>query len=269
MTLKEASDLLHSSGIADPLFEARLIFEELGGFKKYELLSPSVSTDEKSVEDAVYRRAKREPLQYVLGVAYFYREVYKVTPDVLIPREDTEILVDYAVKHLREGDLFFDLCTGSGCIALSVLNNTKDTRALMVDISEGAIRVAEENAASLGLSERVSLLIADATLPLSGPGSPRAILSNPPYVTSKAYGELEKEIYFEPKGAFVGGEDGGDFYRKITPIYRDIIPNDGFIAYEIGYDQAELLKAIASECSMRCEIIKDLSGNDRVAVLTK
>ena len=95
------------------------------------------------------------------------------------------------------------------------------------------------------------------------------MISNPPYVTDEAYERLEKEIYHEPKKAFVGGLDGGDFYRHLTPIYKDKITDDGFIAYEIGYDQADLLREIAASNHMSCEIIKDLGGNDRVAVLRK
>ena len=214
------------------------------------------------------RRAKREPLQYILGEADFYRETYKVTPDTLIPREDTEILVDYAVKNLPTGARFIDLCTGSGCIALSVLNNTKSTSALAVDISAGALRVAKENARRLSLSDRIEFLLQDATKPL-GVDEVFAVLSNPPYVSYEAYSELEKEIYYEPRQAFVGGEDGADFYRAITPIYKNVIPKNGFIAYEIGYDQGALIKDIAKKEGMSSEIIKDLSGNDRVAVLKK
>jgi release factor glutamine methyltransferase len=88
-------------------------------------------------------------------------------------------------------------------------------------------------------------------------------------VADEVYEDLEGEIFHEPKMAFVGGSDGGDFYRAITPLYRDKIANDGFIAYEIGYDQAQMLRQIAEACSMSCEILKDLGGNDRVAVLRK
>jgi release factor glutamine methyltransferase len=94
-----------------------------------------------------------------------------------------------------------------------------------------------------------------------------AVLSNPPYVTSEAYASLEPEIYKEPTAAFVGGEDGADFYRTLTPIYKQNIKKNGFIAYEIGFDQAEIIKKIASDNAMSCEIIKDFSGNARVAVL--
>ncbi len=268
MTLKEASAILKEAGIFDPRGEARRIFSLVGGVKDYELLNPLLSSENKKLEEAIYRRAEREPLQYILGEAAFYREVYKVTEATLIPREDTELLVDYAVKNIPSGAKFLDLCTGSGCIALSVLNNTEDTSAVALDISEDALAVARENAERLGLSERIEFIIGDAKKKLDRTDI-HAILSNPPYVSKSAYESLEKEIYFEPRSAFVGGEDGGDFYRAITPLYKDNISEDGFIAYEIGYDQGPLLKDIARENELNIEIIKDLSGNDRVAVLSK
>ena len=164
MTLKEACDLLSTGGIDNAMSEARKIFKTLGGFKDYDLFSSSAQCDSKEVTEAVIRRSRREPLQYILGEVGFYNELYKVTPDCLIPREDTELLVDLAIKRIPSGKSFIDLCTGSGCIALSVLNNTKDTFATLVDISEGALSVAAENAERLGLTDRCRLLLADATL---------------------------------------------------------------------------------------------------------
>ena len=268
MTLNEAAKILGEAGVPDALYDARQIFRELGGFSDGELISRCAETDSEQIAEAVQRRANREPLQYILGKAYFYRECYRVTEDCLIPRSDTELLVDYAVKHIPEGGRLLDLCAGSGCIALSTLNNTKGTYAVGVDISEGAIEIARENATRLGLSDRIELLRADAAAEAID-GEFFAVLSNPPYVTEAEYVSLEREIYFEPRSAFVGGEDGGDFYRAITPLYRDRIPKEGFIAYEIGCAQSELIASIALECDMSCEILRDLSGNPRVAVLRR
>lgn len=267
MTLSEAIRLLKEAEIESAASEARQIFKSLGGFADYELIG-AVSTDKAEVSEAVRRRASREPLQYVLGEAYFYRECYKVTPDCLIPRFDTEILVDYAVKHLPRGAIFIDLCCGSGCVGISTLNNTEDTRCISVDLSEAAVSLTLENARRIGVRDRLTTVCADA-MEYAPSTRPAAVLSNPPYVSESAYGALAPEIYHEPKMAFVGGEDGGDFYRALTPKYRDIIAEDGFIAYEIGYDQSELIRTVAIECRMSCEIIPDLSGNPRVAVLKR
>lgn len=263
MKLREAERLLRDAGIEDARDEARMIFRELGGLSLPDLISLDAEAE---VDEAVMRRAKREPLAYITGRAYFYREEYGVDENCLIPRSDTEILVDFAVKNLPRGGHFIDICTGSGCIALSVLNNTDSTTATAVDISAGAVAMARKNAHALGLSDRIELLVRDA-LKAAVEGEYDAVLSNPPYVTDGEYLALEKEIYFEPRAAFVGGADGGDFYRRLTPLYKDLLKPGGFIAYEIGAAQAGLLGGIAEENGMSCEIIRDLGGRDRVAVL--
>lgn len=269
MRLDEAIKILSEAGIESAVHDAEEIFCHFGGYSRSTLyLMSLVESDSESLIRAVERRAKREPLQYILGVAYFYREKYKVTPDCLIPRFDTEILVDYAVKNLPRGACFMDLCTGSGCIAVSVLCNSEDTCAIAVDIDGGALALAEENARYNGVSDRIHLRRLDLMNEIVEE-SVYAVLSNPPYVSEEAYKSLEGEIFFEPPHAFLGGDDGGDFYRRLTPIYKERIADEGFIAYEIGYDQGELLLGIAEENSMSCQIIKDMSGNDRVAVLRK
>lgn len=268
MTYKEAVSILKEAGIGSCDYDAREIFVHFGGFNRSEIFLSNPNCDSSELISAIERRAKREPLQYITGETEFYRERYKLTPDCLIPREDTEILVDFAVKNLPEGALFLDLCTGSGCVAVSVLNNTKNTYAIAVDIDGGALAVASENAVLNGVAGRVHFRRMDL-MRERVEEKVFAILSNPPYVSEDCYVSLEKEIFFEPSHAFLGGRDGGDFYRHLTPIYKEKIADDGFIAYEIGYDQADLLRSIANDCGMSCEILKDLSGHDRVAVLRK
>ena len=266
MTYKEAVSILKDAGIGSCDYDARELFVHFGGFNRSEIFLSNPNCDKEELISAVERRAKREPLQYIIGQVEFYRESYLVTPDCLIPRDDTEILVDYAVKNLPEGAIFLDLCTGSGCIAISTLKNTKNTFCIAVDIDGGALATAAENAHRNGVENRIHLRRADLMSEVVEE-EVFAVLSNPPYVSESVYATLEDEIYHEPRHAFVGGTDGGDFYRRLTPIYKEKIKKDGFIAYEIGYDQAALLREIAEECSMSCEIIKDLSGHDRVAVL--
>ena len=266
MKLSEASAILNGAGIENARGEARILFSEFAGLKDYELYAGDPDASSPELLLAIERRKKREPLQYVLGKCDFYNECYTVTPDCLIPRQDTEILVDYAVKNLPAGAHFIDLCTGSGCIAISTLKNTEGTSALAVDISEAALRVARENAARCGVCDRIEFLNSDVLGEKIGSGA-FAILSNPPYVTPEAYKGLEPEIYHEPREAFLGGEDGLDFYRRITELYRDAIPREGFIAFEIGYDQGAGITEIAEKYGLTVEILKDYSANDRVAVL--
>ena len=270
MRLSEAKRILADAGIPDSAYDAREIFAEIGGIGRAELLALDPSTDSVAVAAAVARRALREPLQYIVGKAYFYREEYEVTPACLIPRQDTEMLVEYACRNIPNGERFIDLCTGSGCVGISTLKNTEDTVAHLVDISSEALDIAKRNAEANGVFGRCIFSQYDVLSDTAVEDcSVFAVLSNPPYVRDDVYGTLEAEIGFEPKIAFVGGEDGADFYRKLTSVYKSVIKDDGFIAYEIGYDQADILKDIADSNGMTCRIIKDLGGNDRVAVLRK
>ena len=266
MRLFEAIRLLSDAGVENPTYDARELFRHVGKMRTEQLISRDAECTLSELVSAVERRCKREPLQYIIGEVGFYRERYRVTPDCLIPRQETELLVDYAVKHLPDGCRFIDLCTGSGCIAISTLKNTKSTYAAAVDISEEALKIAKYNSVANGVSDRIEFIQKDA-LSDRVSGDFFAVLSNPPYVTEGAYKELQPEIYFEPKIAFVGEDNGLVFYKKILENYKDIIDARGFFLFEIGYDQANDLTKIAREHKMSCEIIKDYSGNDRIAVI--
>ena len=268
MKLSEAQNILREAGIEDSKREACEIFTAIGGISRVNAMLGDVETENPDVLSAVARRAKREPLQYIIGKVFFYNEEYEVDENVLIPRSDTEILVEYACGHLPPCANFLDLCTGSGCVGISTLKNTKNTTAVLADISENALSVARKNAERNGVSKRARFVISDA-ISESIEDSFYAVLSNPPYVNDDVYPKLESEIFYEPKIAFVGGSDGCDFYRSITEKYRNKIDKNGFIAYEIGYDQADRLRKIAADNAMTCEILTDYSGNDRVAVLKR
>ena len=213
-------------------------------------------------EQAVRRLENREPLAYVLGEWYFYDEVYRVSSDCLVPRPDTEHLVDELIRRLPHGAVFADLCTGSGCIAISTLVHRPDCRAVAVDLSEAALTIAEENAARNGVSERIAFHRADV---LAGSALSNtqfdAIVSNPPYIASSVIDTLEPEVLHEPRMALDGGEDGLVFYRILTRQYRENVKHSGFFLFEIGYDQGEALKALCP-----CKIKKDYGGNDRLAI---
>ena len=265
MRLSDAIEMLSLAGVENPRHDAVELFVHFGGFNRAGL-SIDTESDNKSLHDAVVRRSKREPLQYIIGEVGFYRETYNVSEDCLIPRSDTEILVDFAVKNIPRGERFVDLCTGSGCVAVSTLKNTKDTFAAAIDISEPAIAVAKENAMKNGVSDRCEFICRDV-LSEAVPGEFFAVLSNPPYVSEEEYEGLAPEIYFEPKIAFVGGSDGLDFYRRILDLYKEKLKKNGFFAFEIGYNQGDALISLAKERNMSCEILKDYSQNDRVAVI--
>ena len=267
MRISEAARLLREAGISTYREEARRLFSHIEGAPEYTLIASDPESTSEAFAEAMERRCKREPLQYIIGEVGFYKETYKVTPDCLIPREDTEILVDYAVKNLPRGARVLDLCTGSGCIAVSTVKNLPESTALALDISEGALSVARENAEKNGVSHRVDFILRDVLSDAAPSGSFDAILSNPPYVKDSVYPELEAELHREPRIAFVGGEDGGDFYRHITKAYSGSLKEGGFIAFEIGYDQRPLIEDIARAENMTCEVRLDLSGHPRVAIL--
>ena len=265
MTLKEAIEILKKAGVDSPDYDARELFRAYSGES---LITLNTASDSEELTEAVSRRAAREPLQYILGTVGFYREEYRVTPDCLIPRSDTEMLVDYAVKHIPDGERFADLCSGSGCIGISTLKNTTGTHCDAYDLSDGAIKLTLENARLNGVEHRLTAHKRDL-LREDIEGEYFAILSNPPYIPRCVYEDLEKEIFHEPKMAFVGGESGLVFYERLIPVSIGSIKKGGFIAFEIGYDQAEAIKDIACAHGLTCEIIKDYSGNDRVAVIRR
>lgn len=267
ITLKEAIKLLKEAGVPSPDYDARELFRAFSGHKGG-LITQSTASDSEELMAAIERRMSREPLQYIIGTVGFYREEYRVTPECLIPRADTEILVDYAVKNIPAGERFADLCSGSGCVGISTLANTRDTLCDSFDISDGALALTRENAKRNGVIERLTATKKDL-LRDEIEGEYFAILSNPPYIPKEVYESLEKEIFSEPEIAFVGGESGLVFYEKLIPVCKKKIKDGGFIAFEIGYDQAESLRTLAKENGLTSEIIKDYSGNDRVAVLRK
>ena len=266
MKLSELTKMLSDAGIENARGESRMLFEHFTDIKRESLFGFDAEADNPELISAANRRVQREPIQYILGYTDFYRERYTVTPDCLIPRQDTEVLVEVATSLIPTGENLLDLCTGSGCIAVSTVKNTKETTAVAVDISDKALAIAAKNAEANGVADRITFTQLDVTKDAVG-GKFFAILSNPPYVTPDAYAELEKEIFHEPEIAFLGGDDGLHFYRRLTELYKDSLKPGGFIAYEIGYDQSEGITKIAEANGMTAEIINDLGGNPRVALL--
>jgi len=216
------------------------------------------------LEAALKRLENREPLAYILGEWYFYDERYILNSDCLIPRPDTEILVEKIIKLLPQNGRLLDLCTGSGCVAISVLAHRPDCTATAVDISKRALEAAKENAVINGVADRIKFICEDiaAFTPCE---KYNVISANPPYIAAGVIPTLEKELSFEPRRALDGGEDGLDFYRIINSRYFDHLEQYGCLALEIGYDQADAAKTLFG--GHRCTVYKDYGGNDRVAVI--
>ncbi len=214
-------------------------------------------------EDAYRRLDSHEPLAYILGEWYFYDERYIVTPDVLVPQPDTEILVEQAIKLIPENSLFVDLCTGSGCIAVSVLCHRPDLRAYAVDISDEALAIARENAEINGVSDRIEFVCDDIMYGTFELPPYSALLSNPPYIRSGVIPTLAEEVRAEPLIALDGGDDGLSFYRRIKELYDGGQVREALLFLEIGYDQAEDVKGIFGGGQVK----KDYGGNDRLFML--
>ena len=272
MTYRILCRRLSDAGIDTPSAEAALLLSHFCGVSHASLMAdPDREWKSDALEDAVRRRIERQPLQYILGEWSFFEETYTVSPHCLIPRADTEILVEHAIRALPHGAHFADLCTGSGCIAISTLAHRPDCKALAVDLFPETLALARHNAERNGVADRLKFQQADVLDPrIPDAEAPfDAILANPPYIPSTTVDTLDPELAFEPRAALDGGEDGLIFYRAIVKNFAQHLTPKGFILFEIGYDQEQALKTIAASCGFVCSVERDLAGNPRVARLDR
>ena len=267
---KNGTEILQRAGITEAKLDARLLLEYACGTSQSDLIAhpDRILTDEEKdcCDEYILRRSKREPVAYILGFWEFMGLRFSVSQDVLIPEQDSEFLVEEALRYCQDGFNVLDLCTGSGCIALSILKFTNDTHALCTDISDRALSIAAKNAESLELSDRAAFLETDL-FPEKGSFRADIIVSNPPYIRSGIIDTLEPEVRdYEPRLALDGDEDGLTFYRRIAANAGDYLYSSGYIFLEIGYDQADAVRDILeSEGHFHeIEVVKDFSGNDRV-----
>lgn len=265
MTAEEIRAKFREHGIENDYVETKLLIEELCG--EY---SEDKSYDSPILAEAIEKRCARYPLQYIIGKWWFCRCEFEVNENCLVPRPDTELAVETAVKMLPQNSNFADLCTGSGCIAISILDLRRDTRADAYELYPKTLELAEKNAERNKVAERFSGIIGDVLSPdLLGDKKYSAIISNPPYIRTEVIDSLEAEVKQEPRAALDGGEDGLIFYRAIVSNFAKNLDENGVFIFEIGYDQADDLKKIADVAGFSCEIKKDLGGCDRVAILRR
>lgn len=227
-----------------------------------EVLAPEA---EKALSKALDEKCGGRPLQYILGEWEFYGKRIFCGEGCLIPRPETEFLVDYALSHLPRGGHFFDLCTGSGCIPTAILTNRSDLSAHALDISKEALAYAEKNRTLYRLESRLTLICADLRLYRTDELYD-AILSNPPYIKSADMDTLSHEVRREPSVALDGGADGLDFYRAILREYTHCLAPQGFFAFEAGYDTANGVAALLSDHGFSSEILCDYASLPRVVV---
>lgn len=275
--LKWTEQYFKDKGIESPRLDAEVLLAHVLEKQRIYLYvhfdEPLQPGELAAYREMIKKRVLRVPVAQILGEKEFMGLTFKVTADTLVPRPDTEILVQAAVDRLRamageEPLRFADIGTGSGAICLSVLHYLAGTVADTVDISPAARAVAEENAASLGLADRITFHTGDLLQPLSGI-SFAAILSNPPYIPEADIATLAPEVRLkEPHTALSGGRDGLDFYHRLAKEAPAMLVPGGFTAFEVGIHQAgdvaDLLKA--NPLIDRTEILPDYAGIDRVVV---
>ena len=224
------------------------------------------------VSRALHRLLMGEPLAYVLGEWDFYGLTLYVTPDVLIPRDDTCAVTELAVKKalfLQQDPRILDLCCGSGCIGLAIASRVKDARVTLADLSQSALAVAKKNIQRCKCGGRVSCVRADARLaPPAFLGKFDMIVSNPPYVSGREMEELPASVKdYEPHMALFGGEDGLDFYRCIAENYREALKPGGYLCLEFGMSQGDAVCAILRETGFHVlERIRDYNDRERAVI---
>lgn len=259
-------DRLEKAGIQEAALDARLLLEEVCGTDRNTLLAHGdrAVTEEEETQFLIFieRRSTHEPLQQITGWQEFMGLRFSVTEDVLVPRQDTETLVEEVMRYLRDGMEILDVCTGSGCILLSLLRYSNGCRGVGCDISEKALAVAGQNAKELGISAQ----FIQSDLFESIEGRFEYIVSNPPYIRKDVIPTLMEEVRdHEPLIALDGGEDGLDFYRKITREATEHLYSGGMLFFEIGYDQGEAVKLLMEEEGYEeVTVSQDLAGLDRV-----
>ena len=225
-----------------------------------------------ALEDAVNRMVRGEPLAYILGEWEFYGLKLHVTPEVLIPRDDTCAVAEIAIRQalfLDSNPRILDLCTGSGCIGLAIASRVKDAKVTLADLSREALAVAKKNVALHHMGGRVSCVQADAMAePPAFLGMFDMIVSNPPYIDEKDMASLEVSVKdYEPHMALYGGPDGLDFYRSITEKYRHILKPGGYLCYEFGEEQGDdVCNILAANGFTVRQRVKDYCGTERAVI---
>lgn len=264
---------LRAAGVENPEQESLILISEFCAASPEKILADR-DADYRHPEllQALARRERREPLQYLVGKWPFCSEAYLVSPACLIPRADTEMLVRHAVAALPAGACFADLCTGSGCIAISILAKRPDCSAAAVDISRDALDLARQNAVLNSVEGRIRFYEHDL---LSGRECfpPDlvfdAVISNPPYIKSSEIGALAPELAYEPKIALDGGADGMVFYRQILLEWDKHLKSDGFFLLETGFDTAAEVEKLAGARNLSCTVERDHGGVPRMAVIKR
>lgn len=267
MTLFDIQRRLRAVGIEEAAWEARLLAARYTGLSDARLLlMREEELTAPGLEEAVRRRESREPLQYILGEWSFMGLSFALSPDCLIPRPDTETLVEYALRHLPKNARVADLCTGSGCIGIALAHYRPDITVTAVDLFPETARMAEKNAHRLGVADRVAVIVGDVTKEIFPAGEIfDAIVSNPPYITIGEMQTLAPELAFEPRAALTDEGNGLSVIRGVLDTASRVLIPGGRLLMEFGAAQGESVTCMAQAYSFSdIHILKDAGGHDRV-----
>ncbi len=267
--LSRVVKILKENDNQNSVFEAHLIFRHFLNMSPMDLLlNNKKEIDSHTLEiinEAVLRRIKKEPLQYILNSQEFMGLDFYVDKNVLVPRADTETLVEHILSmFLNKSFTALDIGTGSGCIAVSLAHYNKKSYIRGIDISPRALEIAKKNAEDNGVADRVTFDQADI-FTYKCYGKYELVVSNPPYIETDEIEKLDIDVKdYEPYNALDGGADGLDFYRHIIDISTGFLKKDGVLAFEVGINQAEAVRDLMKKSFHDIQIIKDLCGVDRV-----
>lgn len=268
-------DALNSSGIEDSGFEAKLILKRYLNISDSEFLTLYNREIEKEkellIEKAVQKRKERYPLQYILGEWDFYKYTFKVGEGVLIPRSDTEILVETALEYLKdvENPQVLDLCAGSGCIGISIAKDYPHSTVTLVEKFDKAFRYLEQNI-KLNDAKNAKALNGDVLKGDASDGIYDLIVSNPPYIPPNEMDIISPETNFEPETALLGGEDGMLFYKAIIENYKKSLKKGGMLGFEVGINEDEAVANLLKEALFEnITVTKDFNGINRVVTAIK
>jgi release factor glutamine methyltransferase len=267
---------LEAAGIDSPAIDARLLLEVAADVTRTHIVTDPqrelTPEQDATFDDYLARRERREPVSHIIGRKGFWKIMLGVNAHVLTPRPDTEVIVDLVLAAYPEERhfSFLDLGVGSGAIALAILAERPHAKALGIDISEEALAVARDNAANLGLGNKLALLRGDWTEGMAE-ASFDLVVSNPPYIASEEIATLDPEVRdHEPRLALDGGPDGLDAYRQLAPEVLRVLRPDGLLAFEIGHTQAQAVSAILKQAGAEdIRVHRDLAARDRVVTAAK
>ena len=275
-TVAEAAKLLKTKGVDRPHLEASLLLADLLGRDRAYLIAhgaDEVAADQyEDFKSRIARRAAGEPLQYITGHQEFFKLDFEVTPDVLIPRSETELIVEAALDLIDKTSAlrFAEIGTGSGCIAITLLREFLNFRAIAVDISIAALKVARRNAERHRVTDRLRLIESDGFGAIEPNETFELIVSNPPYVSDEEMERLQREVRFEPARALAGGPDGFAVIRELLNDAPAFLQSGGYFIFEIGFGQGETVKELIDQQVWELiEIRHDLADIPRTVVLRK